>query len=82
LFGWLEIACAPGLILLTTWLHLHDDSSMAAIVWVWSLLVAGFAYLIPGVVLLLAPRWGWLLQPLPVLTTGYLVFLGVMIVST
>lgn len=74
--GWLEVAAAPGLFLLVSWHHLfRDDSAMAAMLWLWSIPLACFVYFVPGMLLLLAPRWGVLGQLFPAAFTAYVAFL-------
>ncbi len=75
-FGWLEVLAAPSFFAFTTWYHAHDGSSMAGVLWLWSIPTAFIVYLFPGVLLLVAPRWGLLVQVLPTLFTGYLALLA------
>jgi hypothetical protein len=73
--GWLELVAAPSFFALVTWYHVHDESSMAGIIWLLSIPTAFFVYLLPGTLLLVAPRSGLVPQVLPAFFTGYLVFL-------
>lgn len=74
--GWLEVAIGPLLFAGVTWYHLYDDSGMAAVMWLWSMPIAVVVYMVPGVLLVMAPRWGLLAQALPALFTGYLLLLA------
>jgi hypothetical protein len=73
--GWLNIACAPGLVVLATAYHLFDDSSMAGVLWVLSFPVALLGYALPGALLMLLPRAGWVLQIVPLGLSCYTVTL-------
>jgi uncharacterized membrane protein len=64
--GIVEIVLAGCLVALVTLYHLRDDSSMAAVAWLYSFPVALLFLALPGI-LLRKTRWlGWAVQVLPV----------------
>lgn len=71
--AWVNIACAPGLVTLVTVYHLFDDSSMAGVLWIWSFPVALVGYALPGLLLMLLPRAGWVVQVVPLGLSWYAV---------
>jgi hypothetical protein len=65
--GWIEVAAAPGLVCWATKYHLQDDSSMAAMMWIYSFPCAAIFFALPGYLLLRESRIAWLAQALPAL---------------